>query len=128
MSTLYWFTRLASLGEMCTGLLICCIIAMVFLFVMSPMIIDMYNDFEEGKRSTYRKIFRFYILLLCLSILGTLFIPSKKELLFIYGVGNTIDYIKSNPTAKQLPDKYINALDAWVDTWVEKPDSINSKK
>ena len=29
----------------------------------------------------------------------------------IYGIGGTIDYVKSNETAKQLPDKYIKALD-----------------
>lgn len=26
-----------------------------------------------------------------------------------------MDYLKSNPTAKQLPDKCIKALDKWID-------------
>ena len=30
-------------------------------------------------------------------------------------IGGTIDYIKSNDTAKQLPDKCIKALDKWAD-------------
>ena len=29
-------------------------------------------------------------------------------------------YIKSNDTAKQLPDKCINALDKWVDSYVKE--------
>lgn len=33
----------------------------------------------------------------------------------IWGVGETIDYVKSNETAKQLPDKCIEALDKWVE-------------
>ena len=45
------------------------------------------------------------------SVLINLFIPTTNQALLIYGVGGTIDYIKSNDTAKQLPDKCIKALD-----------------
>ena len=38
----------------------------------------------------------------------------------IYGVGDTIDYVKSNNTAKQLPDKCIEALDKWVSSLNEE--------
>lgn len=44
-----------------------------------------------------------------------IFIPTTNEALLIYGVGGTIDYIKSNNTAKQLPDKCVKALDKWVE-------------
>lgn len=44
-----------------------------------------------------------------------IFIPTTNEALLIYGVGGTIDYVKSNKTAKQLPDKCIKALDKWAD-------------
>ena len=44
----------------------------------------------------------------------------KNDALLIYGVGGTIDYVKSNETAKQLPDKYIKALDKWVDNLNEE--------
>lgn len=30
------------------------------------------------------------------------------------------DYIKNNETAKQLPDKCINALDAWVESLTQE--------
>jgi hypothetical protein len=43
-------------------------------------------------------------------------LPSKKDMLLIYGVGGTIDYIKNNDTAKQLPDKVVIALDKYFDT------------
>lgn len=36
-------------------------------------------------------------------------IPSEKKLYTIYGIGSTIDYIKSNDKAKQIPDKAINS-------------------
>ena len=44
----------------------------------------------------------------------TVFVPSQCELFTIYGIGGTIDYIKSSDTAKQLPDKCINALDKYL--------------
>ena len=37
----------------------------------------------------------------------------------IYGLGGTIDYIKSNDRAKKLPDKVVNALTCYLD-YVEK--------
>ena len=38
----------------------------------------------------------------------------------IYGVGGTIDYIKSNGTAKQIPDKCVKALDKWVENLIKE--------
>lgn len=125
MSEIYWITRLGLLGETCMILLMCCIIAMFFLLVLSPLIIDTYSDFEEGKKSTCRKVFKFYILLLCLSALGCLFIPTQKQAFLIYGVGGTIDYVKSNDKAKQLPDKCVDALTRYVDS-IEKDNKNNN--
>ena len=41
----------------------------------------------------------------------------------IWGVGNVIDYVQTNETVKQLPDKVMNALDIWVDSYIQT-DSI----
>ena len=48
------------------------------------------------------------------------FIPTTNEALMIYGVGGTIDYIKSNGTAKQIPDKCVKALDKWVENLIKE--------
>ena len=53
---------------------------------------------------------------LVISSLIFVFVPSTKEALLIWGVGSTIDYIQENETAKQLPDKCINALNDWVES------------
>lgn len=44
------------------------------------------------------------------------FVPSTKSMYMIYGIGGTIDYIKSNDTATQLPDKVVIALDKYIDS------------
>ena len=67
--------------------------------------------------SNYSKRFIFVTIIACLI---NFFIPTTNEALMIYGVGGTIDYIKSNDTSKQLPDKCVKALDKWVDNLNEE--------
>ena len=46
--------------------------------------------------------------------------PSTKEAFVIYGVRETIEYLKDNETAKELPDKCIEALDKFVDEYMNE--------
>ena len=61
-------------------------------------------------------------------IIGTILIvfsfavPSEKKLYAIYGIGSTIDYIKSNDKAKEIPDKAIDCIYKYLDNY-----SKNSK-
>ncbi len=48
------------------------------------------------------------------------FIPSKRDMLMIIGIGGTIEYLKSNDTAKKLPDKVIMAIDKLLDDTIEE--------
>lgn len=41
--------------------------------------------------------------------------PTAIDALMIYGVGSTLEYLKQNETAKELPDKCIDALDMWIE-------------
>lgn len=71
------------------------------------------KDYRLGK-----KIFRISLPLTIISTLLFIFTPSTKQMYMIYGVGGTIEYIKSNDTAKQLPDKCIKALDKLVEEYI----------
>lgn len=55
------------------------------------------------------------------------FTLSTKSMYMIYGVGGTIDYLKENETAKQLPDKVVMALDKWVDSQIEDENEDKDK-
>jgi len=59
--------------------------------------------------------------------LVAVFTPSSKSMYMIYGVGGTIDYLKENPTAKQLPDKVVMALDKWGDSQIEDENKDKDK-
>ena len=129
MNEIYWITRLDAISDFLT------IIAIVsFLISVVMAAFAMYNRFEaddyaEGGEyyNCYMQRFRIFlkyfkrsILVIIVSCVINVFIPTKNDALLIYGVGGTIDYIKSNDTAKQLPDKCIKALDKWVENLNEE--------
>ena len=129
MNEIYWITRLDAISDFLT------IIAIVsFLISVVMVAFAMYNRFEaddyaEGGKyyncymqrfKIFLKYFKRSILVIIVSCVINVFIPTKNDALLIYGVGGTIDYIKSNDTAKQLPDKCIKALDKWVENLNEE--------
>ena len=79
-------------------------------------------DFDEDQKKAMQRIKQYakYVLYCFIFVtLGAVFTPTDKDLLVIYGVGGTIDYIKSNDKAKELPDKVVDALTRYVDS-IEK--------
>lgn len=78
---------------------------------------DLCNEWEKSK---LRKFANKMFIVFGFSVIVTAITPTKEEVYFIYGVGSTLDYIQSNPKAKQIPDKCIEALNQWVDNLNEK--------
>lgn len=109
MNEIYWITRLDALS-------------MLFAFMVGiPMICSFVwflINHSEGKdtRAGWKKC---RIASFVIGVLGLVFVPSKSDALLILGVGGAVDYIRSNETAKQLPDKCVDALDAWVESLSE---------
>ena len=123
MNEIYWITRFDSVNTCATVFLIISAILLGILIICS--FICMAEKDKEGL-SDCKKFLRYTVPVFISCVLLEVFVPTTKEALLIYGVGGTIDYVKSNPTAKQLPDKCVNALDKWVDSWTieEKTDTI----
>lgn len=114
MSTLYWINVLDNINFLFILIFILSLIFSIgYVLVALTCTVEEifgtlnYKYFIKAKNWTYT--------LLIISTLAITFIPSKSQLYIIYGVGGTIDYLKENPTAKELPDKCIKVLDAWVD-------------
>ena len=136
MSEIYWITRFGylhtiSLIFMIIGITACVILLIFFYVSNGQMIYDETHGYSSSSqefkkyRITCLKSLKYFVPMAIFFIISFILIPTTNEALTIYGVGGTIDYIKQNPTAKQIPDKCINALDKWVDSWgVEKKDSI----
>lgn len=116
MSTLYWINVLDNLKGLC--MIIC---ALSLIFSAGCFLANLFcaEEIKKGYAAFSYKSFKKYknlaYIILIISTLVITFVPSKRELYIIYGVGGTIDYLKENPTAKELPDKCIKALDTWID-------------
>lgn len=74
----------------------------------------------EGDVERSSKIFKRSAVVLSISVLGIIFIPTKQDMFLIYGVGTTLDYLQDNEKVLQLPDKCVDALDAWVESLTEE--------
>ena len=116
MNELYWITRFDAihiLGYILTWIPIAtCVIT----FVMSATKDDWTGEdvYNEKQKTSLRKISKRSAIISIIGILALIFVPTTKQALVIYGVGGTIDYIKSDSTAKQLPKKAILALDKYL--------------
>ena len=74
-----------------------------------------YRERQKAIVKARRKTAKRLLVTAIISAVLTVFIPSEKQMYAIYGIGGTIDYIKGNEKAKQLPDKVVDALDKWLD-------------
>lgn len=124
MNEIYWITRLDVICLFLTLIAVFSAIVTVVLFfigLIKRSDSDIYNeDSQTYKRHIETSKMCFYFAKRCViaffvSVFMNAFIPTTNEALLIYGVGGTIDYIKSNDTAKQLPDKCVKALDKYLD-------------
>ena len=112
MNELYWITRFDGI---LTAIIIPMVILLIAAFIHFCLSCD--NSFEDDKRKVFRKRTAVFGSIGMFLLLVQAFIPTTNQALVIYGVGGTIDYIKSNETAKKLPDKVVIALDKYLDTF-----------
>ena len=113
MVEIYWLQRLGNIG-FCfnVGFWLC--IAIAFSFVVWGLI-----GFEEFRDKQLTHWVKKFTMVFAFFTIGSIIIPTQHDLMMIYGLGGTIDYIKSNDKAKELPDKVVNALTRYID-YLEK--------
>ena len=111
MWELYLLTRL----EVIFPILVLIIICSAGVLLISS--IDIAHD---GVGENNRMFFKRSAVALAISVLGVIVIPTKEDMLLIYGVGTTLDYLQDNEKVQQLPDKCVDALDAWVESLSEE--------
>ena len=105
-----------------------CAIACFVLFVSVGLGI-MYRNIEltdcehisyKEERDALDKWLKRGVISFLICMLGVVFIPSEKQLYAIVGIGGTLDYLKGNDKAKQIPDKVIDAVYKYLDDGKEE--------
>ena len=122
MIELYLISVLGSLGLVST--IVAFISGIGFLIGgVAKQISDPIKDSEDYKAScnVFKVCKPIFIVTVSLSIL----IPSKRQLYMIFGVGPVIDNIQESEVAKQLPDKTLQVLDKWCDSYLKSTDKQN---
>lgn len=128
MSDIYWLITLSNLS---TFFIIIAILSGIAIIVFSAfMLANIERDYESEVTNFKNgaKGLKSASILLLIAMLGCVFIPSEKQMYAIYGIGGVVDYVKQNDTAKQIPDKVVNYLDAWIDKQIEDENKDKSKK
>ena len=90
MAELYWIGRL----DYIQGILIALLILVGCVIVTAT--IYYYVDIYDDRSPSARKVLKWTVPSFAIALLVLCFVPSTKEAMMIYGVGSTIDYIKSN--------------------------------
>lgn len=122
METIYW---LQVLGKISTVLIFLGVAAIIPSGVALVLNLDRDYDSEIKCFAAAVKAIKLSLLAVFIGVVITTFVPSEKQLYAIYGVGGTIDYLKDNETAKQLPDKVVIALDKYIDSINEDKEKTN---
>ena len=120
MAEIYWITRL----DYVQGFFIAFVI-LTGIVTGIATISFVCDDAYLEETSTAKRVLKWAVPSFAIALLVLCFIPSTKEGMLMYGIGGTIDYIKSNDKAKQLPDKCIDALTRYVDS-IEKENKDNN--
>lgn len=115
MNEIYWLTRLDDVKLLIGFTIAFAVTALIFGIGTMGFNFDRYNDYEKRNYHMGKKITIISSIIVFVLSIGTCFIPNTNEAYMIYGLGGTLDYIKSNEVAKQLPDKCIIALDKYLE-------------
>lgn len=112
MEEFYFMILLGNISKVCTiGIIIS---GAATLFSLAIYL----HDKKEGCTEALKYV-KLSITIFIICLVGNIVIPTRTECYQIFGLGATLDYIQSNETAKQLPDKVIKALEVLLDNYIE---------
>ena len=125
MVEIYWLQRLGNIG-FCfnVGFWVCIIIACAVL--ITYLVGYILGEIDEFDNKRFMHWFKKFAIVFAFVTAGATFIPTQTDIMAIYGLGGTIDYIKNNDKAKKLPDKVVNALTRYIDH-IEKEEGEENK-
>lgn len=116
MNEIYWITRLDCLVNLLAGVITVSVVALA----LFGALVSADKDGDIMSVSKRRKLITISAIVLAISSVTAVFVPSEKDMMLIYGLGQTVDYIRDNEAVKELPDKCVEALDLWLESLTEE--------
>lgn len=123
MEEIYWITRMDNIHSALVTFL-CVSVASTIVSIIGYFITKSLDE-DEGEWVNFGKFLKYAVPSSLILTLLLVFIPTTKEILMIYGVGGTLDYVQSNEKIQQLPDKVVDAIDLFIDDYLPN-DTINN--
>lgn len=122
MSDLYWISVIGNIGETICAILFICVVLFLGVGLWTvleygdhPFMSDKEKEEKQQARAGAKRFLKKTAIVGVIFAVVSIFFPSTKQLYAIYGIGEAIDYVKSNEKARQLPDKVVVALDKWLE-------------
>ena len=115
MEIMYWITRLEAINTMFGVIMIISIFGT--LGFIAANIISVAAEFDDAREcaKNVRKRLIAFVVILPISVIGLVFVPTTNDALIIYGVGGTLEWVRDNDNVKQIPDKAVEALSLYLD-------------
>lgn len=111
MDEMYWITRVDGLLVFGKSILA---LSLIFIVCCSLVYITIDDELNEENR-IISKMLKVSITTIVFSLLVVLFLPSKKELYLIYGLGSVIEHMRGSDKMEEIPDKAVDAIIEWMD-------------
>lgn len=123
MEEIYWITRMDNIHSALVIFL--CISATSIITSIIGYFITKSLDEYKGEWVNFGKFLKYAVPSSLILTLLLVFTPTTKEVLMIYGVGGTLDYVQSNEKIQQLPDKVVDVIDLFIEDYLPN-DTINN--
>lgn len=126
MNELYWIITLDNIGTLAAVVMFFSAAISAVVYIVAFIFWSNAGGIENDKSADWKGFLkakglgRKCLVVGIVAAVFAVFIPSKEDMYMIVGVGTAIDYVQKSETARQLPDKCIEALNNWVESLNEK--------
>lgn len=110
MNEIYWLTRVGTIndigGFMAAISAICLVLSTIIFIMLDDDLVDWIKP---------KVVIKWLISMFITGLLIIAFVPTKKDMYLIYGLGTVIDYAKDNEKVREIPDKAVEAIIDWME-------------
>lgn len=117
---LYWLTRLDGISTTFAVICVLSFIGLVFSFIFYQSEITSSYGKDEELANNFKKWVNKSLIIFIISLIPTLFIPTKEDVIFIIAGGKTIDFVKSDTSINKIPAQTTKLITDYLDNKIKE--------